>query len=56
MPTHMPSLASVSVRHRLLSFSVQQFPHNLYKSCSGHIKAYKSFLKNLQTDHRKQAF
>ncbi|PRP88947.1 putative gag/polymerase/env polyprotein, partial [Planoprotostelium fungivorum] len=55
-PTHMPSLASASMRHRLLSFSVQQFPPNLYKACSEHIKAYKCFAENLQTDHRKQAF
>ncbi|PRP74601.1 hypothetical protein PROFUN_15876 [Planoprotostelium fungivorum] len=52
----MPSLASASMKQRLLSFSVQQFPPNLYKACSGHTKAYKCFAKNLQTDLRKQAF
>ncbi|PRP74824.1 hypothetical protein PROFUN_09524 [Planoprotostelium fungivorum] len=35
---------------------MQQFPPNLYKACSEHTKAYKCFAKNLQTDHRKQAF
>ncbi|PRP73776.1 hypothetical protein PROFUN_16525 [Planoprotostelium fungivorum] len=54
-PTHKPSLASASMRQRLLSFSVQQFPPSLYKACSDHTKAYKCFANNLQTDHRNQA-
>ncbi|PRP72814.1 hypothetical protein PROFUN_17144, partial [Planoprotostelium fungivorum] len=41
---------------RLLSFRMQCFPPGLYKACSGHIKAYKCFAENLQTDHRKRAF
>ncbi|PRP75690.1 hypothetical protein PROFUN_15398 [Planoprotostelium fungivorum] len=46
-PTHKPLLASASVKQRLLSFSVQQFPPSLYKACSEHRKAYKYFAENL---------
>ncbi|PRP72749.1 retrotransposable element protein, partial [Planoprotostelium fungivorum] len=56
LPTHMPLLASASVRQRLLSFRMQCFPPSLYKACFGHTKAYKCFAENLQTDDRKQAF
>lgn len=52
----MPSLASASVRQRLLSFRMQCFLPSLYKACSGHTKAYKCFAENLQTVHRKRAF
>ncbi|PRP73880.1 hypothetical protein PROFUN_16474, partial [Planoprotostelium fungivorum] len=52
----MPSLASASVRQRLLSFRMQCFLPSLYKACSEHTKAYKCFAENLQTDHMKQVF